>query len=224
MDYERTQREQLSALADGQLQGTPFIQAVDFSTSPQGQATWAMYHLVGDVLRSPELARPHGSDVLAAVRAHMASEPRPALQTTPLVSVVAPADGHQAPQAANASVFRWKMVAGFASLAAVSAIGWSVAMQWQNPGQPGQPGAQLAAVPAPQTLASSDRPLQAASAAPGQRRAASVTGLPESPYMLRDPRLDELLAAHKQYGTTTSLQMPAGFLRNATFEAPARKP
>ena len=40
--------------------------------------------------------------------------------------------------------------------------------------------------------------------------------------MLRDPRLDELLAAHKQYGGATALQMPAGFLRNATFESPSR--
>lgn len=40
--------------------------------------------------------------------------------------------------------------------------------------------------------------------------------------MIRDPRLDELLAAHRQYGNTTALQMPAGFLRNATFEAPRR--
>ncbi len=36
--------------------------------------------------------------------------------------------------------------------------------------------------------------------------------------MIRDPRLDELLAAHRQLGNSTSaLQMPAGFLRNATF-------
>jgi sigma-E factor negative regulatory protein RseA len=40
--------------------------------------------------------------------------------------------------------------------------------------------------------------------------------------MLRDPRLDELMAAHQQYGATTTLQMPAGFLRNANFAAPNR--
>ena len=40
--------------------------------------------------------------------------------------------------------------------------------------------------------------------------------------MIRDPRLDELLAAHKQFGSTSALQMPAGFLRNATFETPGR--
>jgi len=36
--------------------------------------------------------------------------------------------------------------------------------------------------------------------------------------MLRDPRLDALLAAHRQFGGTSALQMPSGFLRNATFD------
>ncbi|MDU7587859.1 MAG: anti-anti-sigma factor, partial [Acidovorax sp.] len=51
---------------------------------------------------------------------------------------------------------------------------------------------------------------------------ATAAGPDGQQVMLRDPRLDELLAAHKQFGSTTALQMPAGFLRNATFEAPAR--
>jgi len=38
--------------------------------------------------------------------------------------------------------------------------------------------------------------------------------------MLRDARLDELLAAHQQAGGAS--QMPSGFLRNATFEGPSR--
>ena len=41
--------------------------------------------------------------------------------------------------------------------------------------------------------------------------------------MLRDPRLDELMAAHKQFGGTSALQMPSGFLRNATFDGPTRR-
>ena len=40
--------------------------------------------------------------------------------------------------------------------------------------------------------------------------------------MIRDPHLDALMAAHKQFGGTSALQMPAGFLRNATFEGPSR--
>jgi len=38
-----------------------------------------------------------------------------------------------------------------------------------------------------------------------------------SEVILRDPRLDELLAAHRQFGSKASLQMPADFLRNASF-------
>jgi len=40
--------------------------------------------------------------------------------------------------------------------------------------------------------------------------------------MLRDPQLDALLAAHRQHGGVTALQMPAGFLRNATFNEASR--
>ncbi|MOA28872.1 hypothetical protein D3C78_1498490 [compost metagenome] len=42
-----------------------------------------------------------------------------------------------------------------------------------------------------------------------------------APVMLRDPRLDELLAAQRQYSSAAALQMPANFLRNANFSAPA---
>ena len=40
--------------------------------------------------------------------------------------------------------------------------------------------------------------------------------------MIRDPRLDEFLAAHRQLGGVSALQMPAGFVRAATVEAPGR--
>jgi sigma-E factor negative regulatory protein RseA len=46
----------------------------------------------------------------------------------------------------------------------------------------------------------------------------------EAQVMLRDARLDELLAAHKQAGSSSALQMPvpAGLLRSATFTASER--
>ncbi len=40
--------------------------------------------------------------------------------------------------------------------------------------------------------------------------------------MMRDPQLDALLAAHRQSGGGSALQMSAGFLRNATFEGANR--
>ena len=43
-----------------------------------------------------------------------------------------------------------------------------------------------------------------------------VVASPQGP-MVRDTRLEELMAAHKQLGGS-SLQAPSGFLRNAGFE------
>ncbi len=42
------------------------------------------------------------------------------------------------------------------------------------------------------------------------------------PVMIRDPQLDALLAAHRQFGGATALQTPSGFLRNATFNEGSR--
>jgi sigma-E factor negative regulatory protein RseA len=36
--------------------------------------------------------------------------------------------------------------------------------------------------------------------------------------MIRDARLDGYLAAHKQFGGTSALGLPSGFLRNATHD------
>ena len=91
----------------------------------------------------------------------------------------------------NASVFRWKLAAGFASIAAVAAVGWQVLM-----------------VQAPTAIA----PQLAQTAAPNVVAVAAQDG---KTVMLRDPNLDALLTLHEQYGTRPSLQVPAEFLRNA---------
>lgn len=72
-----------------------------------------------------------------------------------------------------------------------------------------QPFEQLAAS-SPERATAQGAPVVAVADADGQQ------------VMIRDPRLGELLAAHKQFGSTSALQMPAGFLRNATFETPGR--
>jgi len=208
-------REQLSALADGQLQGAELADALAYvGQDEEAMATWQLYHLVGDVLRSPELAQSVDTGFMSRLRTELAKEPVPVRvqESVPQpiqVAVVAPV----ATAAANASVFRWKMAAGFASMAAVAAIGWSSLSSLQ--GGAGQPpaGAQLA------QQQSAERPAQAGSVAAPVVAVADADG---QQVMIRDPRLDELLAAHKQFGSTSALQMPAGFLRNATFETPSR--
>ena len=204
-------REHLSALADGELQGEEFARAVAYAGTAEGQSTWRMYHLIGDTLRSPSLAHvTHAADpaLVGRLREQLAQEPRPDGVNPAAVATHAAPQGQA--EAANASVFRWKLAAGFASLAAVAALGWN-AYVGLTPGVAAA-GAQLAAV-------------QPAPAMPPQQQQTMVAtniGSDGPQIMIRDPRLDELLAAHKQFGSTSALQMPAGFLRNATFEAPAR--
>ena len=98
---------------------------------------------------------------------------------------------------------------GWLSLAAVAAIGWSSLASLQGSDARGLGrGGQLAQAERP--AAAPAAPVVAVADAEGQQ------------VMIPDPRLDELLAAHKQFGSTSALQMPAGFLRNATFETPGR--
>lgn len=206
MNYDVKMHEQLSALADGQLRGDEFAQAMKLAETQEGLATWQMYHLVGDVMRSSELARPADLSFLAELRSQLAKEPGGVGWADGEATQVAPS-GAAAAAPANASVFQWKMAAGIASLAAVAAIGWHAFS-----GQPGAQGAGPQLAVAPAAVSSPQEPVVTLAET-------AVTG---QPVMIRDPRLDELLAAHRQFGSTTSLQMPAGFLRNATFEAPAR--
>ena len=116
--------------------------------------------------------------------------------------------------AANDGVFRWKLVAGLASFAAVAAIGCG-ALGSIGP-QPGA-GAQLARSAAP--AVGTTQVMALAAPVPAASQAADM-----APVMLRDARLDELLAAHRQTVGASALGNAAGFFRNATFEGPGRRP
>jgi sigma-E factor negative regulatory protein RseA len=210
MDKNLTQREQLSALADGQLEGGAWEQAMQCAHDEDGRSTWNLYHLVGDVLRSPELAQ-HADNgaFLQRLQLRLADEPVPGRPAQDSLQTVVPPPAPAA-QAANAPVFYWKMVAGLASVAAVAVVGWS---SWGSL-QTAPAGASMVALSSAPAA-----PVAASVAAPVLAQANSPS---IEPIMLRDPRLDELLAARQKFGSTTALQMPARFLRNATFEAPAR--
>lgn len=194
-------RELISALADGQLRGEAFARGIEAAaTDPAAREAWHTYHLIGDVLRSGEMA---GGTLpgafLAGLQLRLRQEPGLTVQgpveATPRVAVTAPQ------QAANDASFRWKLVAGLASVVAVAAIAWTAVGGLA--GKPEQ--AQLAALPASEV------------ASAGVVVPASATGV-----MIRDPRLDEFLAAHRQLAGASALQTPAGFLRNAAFEGSSR--
>lgn len=219
-------KELLSALVDGELYGDELSQAVAWAEESEGHASWQLYHLVGDVLRSPELAHHSQHDLLTGLRAQLAQEPpleRPLTLQPAVLEQLAPAQppltsalpGRVKDPVANASVFRWKVAAGFASVAAVAAIGWNlVIVPAGNGSQLAQaPGASQSSVQLAQSASSG--PMMSVPQADGSVIAVSTGN--GSEVILRDPRLDELLAAHRQFGSKASLQMPADFLRNASF-------
>jgi sigma-E factor negative regulatory protein RseA len=195
--------ELVSALVDGELRGAAFAQAVQWlEERDDARGSWYAYHVVGDVLRSGEQAAPGANDPAFVARLRSRLEAESSVRQAGLAMNSA-ADGvlHQGAdvsvdrknESANDGSLRWKLVAGFASAAMVAVVGWQLVAGLGAPSG----GAQLARV--------------------------EVSPVQEpSQVMIRDPRLDQLLEAHQQSGAISALQMPAGFLRNATFERPAR--
>lgn len=51
----------------------------------------------------------------------------------------------------------------------------------------------------------------------------SEVSKPSQPPILRQPELEALLAEHRQYGGLSAVQVSSGFLRNATYELPAKR-
>ena len=198
-------RELMSALVDGELTVGEFSSTVDsLTSSAHGLATWHAYHLVGDALRGSA----HGTALesqafVALLRSRLAAQEAGRPLPQPAGSTLASVVENSAREGANDPAIRWKLLAGLASLAAVATFGWHIASL--NAG-----GAVLAQDPAGgQAATVATAPVGGGAPAPA---------LVAAPVMLRDARLDELLAAHKQFGGTSALQMPAGFLRNATFD------
>ncbi len=200
-------RELLSALADGQLRGAEFAHTVQWlGETDDARLTWHAYHLVGDVLRSGEtMASDRDAAFVRRLKLSLQREAVPTLPFSATDSIAAHAENSGAaglyePKrgSANQSRFGWQLAAGLASLAVMSIMAWQVG-DWRNQGA----AAQLAQVPVQ----------------PATQQVASGA---QTPIMIRDPRLDSLLAAHRQFGGTSALQMPAGFVRNATFEGAAR--
>ncbi len=201
----------LSAIADGEASAAE-LDALLGALDANALTDWHAYQVIGDALRGqaePIGARP-ATDFLAAVRVGLASSEIKADATLRLpvqAPVASPAQARG--EAANDAVFRWKLVAGFASLAAVMAVSWSVV---SGSGSSGADGAQLASS-APSV--SAPAAVLAAVAPPVNAPVAVNTG---QGVVIRDAQLEALLAEHRQHGGMSALQMPSGFIRNATYD------
>lgn len=188
----------LSALADGDPS------ALDEGCSrwrddPEARRTWHAYQLIGDVMRSEDLANTasHDSAFLAGLRARLADEP---VVLAPQPPLERPAQA--APRRRHAWMAPAAVAAGFVAVAGVVVV---TRMSSLAPSG----GAVLADAPATQpglSLATTG------SAAP---RALVVEGR-----LIRDARLDAYLRAHRDAMAGGPAALPGGGPRNVEVMAP----
>jgi sigma-E factor negative regulatory protein RseA len=187
IELTELQKAQISDLADGQLQGDAFAQAMELmNASGEARAHWHSLHLVGDVLRGKTpMSSTDGADFLEKFRANLAKEPQlqAASHAVPLK--------FEPTTAANEPFFSWKWAAGLSALAASVMLGLNLI--GTTAVAPSVTASQLAQTTVPIT----------------------VDG--QTAVMLRNPQLDALIAAHNQAGGGSAFLMPSGFLRSATF-------
>lgn len=194
--------EELSALADGELAADGVRRAC---TAWRGDAAtrqaWHAYHLIGDVLRSDDLASStvRDEDFLKRLRERLADEP---VVLAPQAAPVAPAT-----LSTSRRLRRWHagaaVAAGFVAVAGVLVVTRSPAPE----PAPGLAQAPAAVVPV------------AVSADAGGEPAPFVT----DGKVIRDARLDRYLAAHQHFAGASALGVPSAFLRSATATSDASK-
>lgn len=199
-------RMRLSALADGDARDAGDLDraCASWRDDPELRSTWHCYQLIGDVMRSEELARPAARDAafLAGVRERLAAEP---VVLSPAPLPAAPARRRQA----------WLMpvaaVAGFMAVAGVLVV-----TRLSQPALEGGGGfakAPIGVVPVAVGATDVNGAVNRTVAAPGPAAAGDL--------LLRDERLDEYLRAHQLARGGAVLAAPTTAVRRVELNLPA---
>lgn len=218
-------REHLSALMDGECEPDAVARACRlWRDDPDACAQWHVGHLIGDVLRSDDLARDPGRDAafLQDLRARLAREPV-VLAPQPVRTPEAPpaavrSDPRVVPLAERRDrrsplmrMRRWVAPVGMAAGVALVTGAVLVTRPDATPARDGSGGGvMLVAAPVAQAQAPT---LAAAGSAPA------------APVRLTEPgaeaELVRYLDAHQQFPSSAATGA-AGFLRSAAYESPAK--
>jgi sigma-E factor negative regulatory protein RseA len=195
--------EILSALADGELDARDTQVACSlWRDDQQAQTQWADYQLIGDVLRSEDLARSprHDSALFAAIQAQLALQPvvlAPQALTAPqdLPHLTRPSNKRRS----------WAALSAVAAGVLAVAGGWSL-MRVPLPSESGALMAQQSAAPVV--------------VAPTPAAAAESVGFVGP--VVRDADLDRYLAAHKQFSSASVLGVASGSVRQVVLDSSGR--
>ena len=219
--FDSAAREQLSALVDGELEAHEVTQTcAHWRQSEVSRGSWHAYQMIGDVLRSDDLASDpaRDADFLRALRQRLAAEPVPTApaawdaseeDSTPLEALSVQTRhfglGWRRAWLASSAVAAGFVVVGAGVLMLARFSNQTADRAQGDLMVQGLPtGASISAMPS--------------GAMPGSDALTAVAGNE----LLRDARLDRYLAAHKQFAGTSALGVPSAYLRSATVSGSER--
>lgn len=217
MNTKNMTQEQISAFSDGEADNQ-LDMVLEALRERDGQATWDVYHHIGDVLRSDEMAFAMRPDFAARMAARLEAEP----------TVIAPAVRQalvrrQAITSDEAAVSvhplssrhltRFAMAGAAAAVAAIALVTAPQMMVALNGGASG-PGKPLNVA-----TVTKSAPLNPAIivAAPSEVVAVNL----REGVVLRDPRIDDYLLAHQRF--SPSVYSTAQYARSAAFSTEQNK-
>lgn len=215
-------RQRISLFVDGEADAAAAQSiASAWRDDPALRRTWHSYHLIGDVLRSDELAIAPSRDeqFLQRLRDRMALEPvvlAPAVKPSPPLQ-----DERHAPTRAAAGFAalrsrrrRWQAPAAMAA-GVVAVVGVAVMMRGGDPAAGGSPVVLAGGASSPITVVAVPAP---------QPQPVALTSPTTDPTthrsIIRDPRIDSYFQAHRQFSLGGPLGIPAGYMRNDELAVP----
>jgi sigma-E factor negative regulatory protein RseA len=186
--------ERLSAFVDGELPAEEHLSSIFSELDQEGRAAWSEYHLIGDVLRSDDLALS-----AAASRSFMTGfATRFEAEPHVLAPAALPAAREASSRVGRILALRHRVVPTLAVAAAAATLTWIVVPQMRGTGL-ASGGAQLAAVASSQ----------------GMQRVAMNAAPTQDGNIIRDARLDEYLEAHQQFAQQPAMADSMPFVRAA---------
>ena len=193
MNTKEMTRERISALADGELAEQHLDAVLATLRQPNNQTDWEIYHQIGDVLRSDDMAVTLSPGFAARMAARLETEPT---IIAPAISMPAneTGSGQVSAPMARSQLKRW----GMPSMVAAAAM------------------ATIAFVTTPHLMVAMKSEPQISDATRVASANSQEAAVPVSEeVMLRDPRIDDYLLAHQRF--SPSVFSAAQYTHSATF-------
>ncbi len=216
MNTNKMSREQISALADNELAESQLDMALATLRQPEEQMAWDVYHQIGDVLRSDDMAIAMRPDFASRMAVRLAAEPTFIAPLTGPVPSVARETGRGGKVGVHNRFRRFAIPGAVAAAAASVALITAPQLMVATKGNAVHDNAQI-------MVASTRSPVSHA-AVMSASAAQPVVAAPvatEVGMVLRDPHIDEYLRAHQRF--SPSVYSSAQFARSATLGRDSEK-